>query len=99
MPIINLPYGKSAFNSDKLREYIQSTGRDYIIQGQVACTKVKHPKHSSLDYWLRDYAQNLNTKQAVNEVITALVSTGEFAEGNFICPDSGEMCKGVRIVQ
>jgi len=48
---------------------------------------------------LRDYAQNLNTKQAVNEVITALVSTGEFAEGNFICPDSGEMCKGVRIVQ
>jgi hypothetical protein len=52
-----------------------------------------------LDCWLRDnYAQNPDTKQAVNELVDALVMTGEFEEGLFICPDSGRICKGIRIV-
>ena len=99
MPEIALPYGNNSFNSEELKECIRGTGRDYIIQGQVKCRREIHPKPNSLDCWLRDnYAQNPDTKQAVNEVILALVNTGEFEEGRFICPDSGERCKGIRIV-
>jgi len=97
MPVIILPYGNNTFNSDDLKEHIRETGRNYIIQGQVQCSRANHPKPHSLDCWLRDhYAQNPDTKQAVNEVIVALVNTGEFEEGRFICPDSGRMCKGIR---
>jgi len=99
MPMILLPYGNNSFNSDELTRYIRRTGRNYIIQGQVACRRKIHPKPSSLDCWLRDnYAQYSDTKQAVNEVIRALIATGEFEEGKFICPDSKRECKGIRIV-
>ena len=100
MPMIVLPYGNNSFNSDDLKEYIRRTGRNYIIQGQVARRRSDHHKPSSLDCWLRDnYAQYPDTKQAVNEVIDALVNTREFMEGDFICPDSGRRCKGIRIVK
>lgn len=100
MPMIRLPYGNNEFNSDELKEYISRTGRNYIIQGQTNCRRDNHPKPSSLDCWLRDnYAENHDTKQAVNEVISALIDTGEFEEGRFICPDSGKPCKGIRIVE
>ena len=99
MPIIELPYGDSRFDSNDLKAHIQTTGRDYIIQGQTACSRAKHPKPRSLDCWLRDkYARNPDTKQAANEVVTALLKTGDFEEGRFICPDSGWKCKGVRLV-
>ncbi|MCX5804322.1 MAG: hypothetical protein NTU69_12480 [Proteobacteria bacterium] len=99
MPIINLPYGNNSFNSDNLKEYIRRTGRDYIIQGQTNRRRIYHPKPHSLDCWLRDnYAQYPDTKQAVNKVITALVNTGEFEEGHFICPDSGRRGKGIKII-
>ena len=95
---IRLPYGYSEFDSDDLKTHIRSTGRDYIIQGQVACSRCDHPKEKSLDCWLRDnYARNPDTKQAVNEVIDALVMTGDFEVGYFICPDSGRECKGLRV--
>jgi len=98
--MISLPFGNNLFNSDDLKEYIRETGRDYIIQGQVQCRRVIHPKPGSLDCWLRDnYAQNPDTKQAVNEVIRSLIDTGEFEEGEFICPDSGKMVKGIRIIE
>ena len=98
MALINLPYGNNAFNSDDLKEYIKRTGKNYIIQGQKACLRVDHPKPQSLDCWLRDnYAQNPNIKQAVNEVIAALIHTGDFVEGDFPCPVTGIKCKGIRI--
>ncbi len=99
MPMINLPYGNNSFDSDDLKKHIEGTGKHYIIQGQTNCGKAEHPKPNSLDWWLRDnYAQNPNTKQAVNEVIDRLVNTGEFEEGIFNCQDSGRMCKGIKIV-
>jgi hypothetical protein len=65
----------------------------------VKCRRAVHPKPNSLDCWLRDnYANNPDTKQAVNEVIDDLVNTGEFQQGYFICPDSRRRCKGIRIV-
>lgn len=100
MPSINLPYGNNSFDSNSLKENIGTTGRNYIIQGQKACRRIDHPKPNSLDCWLRDnYARNPDTKQAVNKVIADLVNTGDFAEGEFCCPDSGRPCKGVRIIE
>jgi hypothetical protein len=100
MPPIYLPYGNNSFDSNDLKEYIRRTGRSYIIQGQKACRRIDHPKPNSLDCWLRDnYAQYPDTKQAVNEVIEALVNTGDFVEGKFYCLDSGRRCKGVRIIE
>jgi hypothetical protein len=100
VPLIRLPFGNNFFNSDDLKEYIRGTGRNYIIQGQVKNRRELHPKPNSLDCWLRDnYAQYPDTKQAVNEVIQDLINTGEFEEGNFICPDSGYMCNGISILE
>ena len=97
--MIQLPYGNNKFNSDELKEHIRGTGRNYIIQGQVACRRELHHKPSSLDCWLRDnYAQYQDTKQAVNEVLQNLINLAEFEEGRFICPDSGNMCKGIKII-
>lgn len=98
MPLINLPYGNRTLNSDDLKKHIRGTGNDYIIQGQKACSRSVHPKPHSLDCWLRDnYSQNPDEKQAVNEVMEALIDTGDFVEGRFTCPVSGRKCKGVRI--
>jgi hypothetical protein len=100
MPMIRLPYGNNAFNYDELKEHIEGTYRNYIIQGQTNWRRDIHHKPSSLDCWLRgNYAQNPDTKQAVNGVINALIETRVFEEGRFICPDSGNMCKGIRIVE
>ena len=99
MPPIYLSYARTTFESDDLASYIHNTGRDYIIQGQKACTMDMHPKTSSLDYWLRGLVPNRDTKQAVNEVIGQLVATGDFEEGRFMCLDSGRMCKGIRLAQ
>ena len=99
MSLINLPYGNNTFDSNDLKEYIRRTGRNYIIQGQVNRKRMDHSKPNSLDCWLRDnYAQNPDTKQAVNEVIADLLNTSEFKEGQFICPDSGRRCKGIKII-
>jgi hypothetical protein len=102
MAMINLPYGNTKFDSDDLVKHIQHSVRNYIIQGQVQCNRRDHPKPNSLDCWLRDnYARNPDTKQAVNEVIDALVATGDFKPGKFKCPDcpdSGKLCKGIELV-
>jgi hypothetical protein len=93
--MINLPYG-GQFNENDLVAYIQSTGRNYIVQGQQAVSYVKHTKPQSLDFWLRQFAANQDTKQAENSVVNALVATGLFhiAYG-LTCPDSGRQCKGM----
>lgn len=100
MPTITLPYGNNTFDSSDLLNHIRQSGRNYIIQGQQACTLARHTKPHSLDYWLRsNYAQYPDIKQAVNEVIEQLVATGDFEEGQFPCPESGKLCKGVALVE
>jgi len=97
---ISLPYSRpDSFTTEDLKNYIRESGRDFIIQGQQQCMLEDHSKLLSLDYWLRmNYAGNPNIRQAVNSVIADLVGTGEFEEGRFACPETGRMCKGVRIV-
>jgi hypothetical protein len=100
MSIIVLPYGNNLFASDDLVNHIRQSGRNFIIQGQQACTLAAHTKPQSLDYWLRtNYAQHPDIKQAVNEVVEQLVATGDFEEGQFTCPDSGKLCKGIALVE
>ena len=96
--MIELPYG-GQFDEKELVGYIQSSSRDYIIQGQQASTQNNHSKPQSLDYWLRQFAANHDTKQAENSVLEALVATGRFQIVNkLVCPDSGRYCKGLRLL-
>lgn len=98
---IRLPFGgkRQYFDANNLVRYLIESGRNHIIQGQVNCRLSAHPKPNSLDVWLRrNFADNSDVKQAVNEVMSQLVSTGLFEEGTFLCPDSARMCKGIRLV-
>lgn len=95
--MISLPAGGS-FDAQDLVTYINTSGRDYIIQGQQNTLFASHTKPQSLDYWLREHSPNRDTRQAENSVLNALVATGRFEiVNNLICPDSGEECKGVRL--
>ena len=99
MPMIYLPYGNAEFDSDELVRHIAASTRNYIIQGQDHGDRKNHRKPQSLDCWLRDNcAENPDTNQAVNRVIEALVATGDFMPGHFICPESGRLCKGIQLV-
>ena len=96
--MIDLPFGGN-FSEHSLVAYINASGRDYIVQGQQAASLANHTKPRSLDYWLRQFGSNPDAKQADNGVLEALATTGLFAiVDDLICPDSGERCKGVRLV-
>lgn len=97
--MIDLTYG-GQFDERTLVEHIRAAGQDYIVQGQQTCAFADHTKPQSLDYWLRQYADNRDTKQADNDVIDKLVATGLFEVVHDLeCPDSGEVCKGIRLVR
>ena len=96
--MIHLTYG-GQFDENLLVQYIVATGRDYIIQGQQTCSRINHTKPQSLDYWLRQFAHNPDTKQADNQVVDALVGTGRFVVTlRSLCPDTGRRVKGLRLV-
>lgn len=44
MAMIKLPYGDNEFDSDDLKAYLRTIGRDYIIKGRKACSRSDHPK-------------------------------------------------------
>ena len=96
--MIPLCYG-GQFDERELVEYIRATPRDYIIQGQQRAAKANHTKAHSLDYWLRQFAHNPDTKQAEKSVIKALVATGLFVFVKRLqCPDSGKYCQGLKLI-
>ena len=98
MSKIYLPHGYAEFDSDDLVKHVRQSPRNYIIQGQQQCVRREHTKPHSLDCWLRNnYARNPDTKQAVNEVVDALLATGDFKLGKFKCPDSKILCKGIEL--
>jgi hypothetical protein len=41
----------------------------------------------------------MDTKQAVNDVIDQLIATRLFTVEKLRCPDSGALCKGIKLVQ
>ena len=97
---INIPTGGS-FDLDDLIKFINLSGRNYIIQGQISCVLGKHSKPQSLDYWLREHVipLKINTKRAENAVLIDLIATGFFkAQRKLLCPDSHRNCKGLVVV-
>ena len=98
---IELPHGGpgARFRVRELIDYIEQSGRPYIIVGEVDCALADHPKPSSLDYWLREnFAKNKETKQATNAVIARLLATGLFEQlEDLRCPDSGQKCTGLKL--
>jgi hypothetical protein len=96
--LIRLPHG-GAFAVRQLVDYIEQSGRDYIIRGEVDCALADHPMPSSLDYWLREnFARNKETREATAEVIEQLVQTGLFEEAAALrCPDTREPSPGLRL--
>jgi DNA-3-methyladenine glycosylase I len=99
---IELPHGEAGagFYVSQLIDYVRRSGRDYIIQGQQACSLRDHTKPQSLDVWLRkNCTRRKDTKQAVNEVVDALVASGWFrVEQGLLCPDTGHPSKGLRLL-
>lgn len=99
---ITLPHGGNgaAFPVEALIQHINESGRSFIIQGGVNDSFLNHPKPKSLDYWLRgNFTDRKDTRQAVAEVMDALVATGKFEIGDRLeCPDSGRLCKGLRLL-
>lgn len=60
----------------ELVDYIQRSGRDYIIEGEIDCALADHPRPRSLDYWLREnFARNKETRQAARDVLAQLLAT------------------------
>ncbi len=98
---ISLPHGEAGtgFSLRELVDYMEQSGQEYIIGGEVDCALVDHPKPASLDYWLREnFAANKDTKQATNKVIAELVATGLFEPANDLrCPNTGTRSFGLRL--
>ncbi|MRV73554.1 hypothetical protein GJ700_17720 [Duganella sp. FT92W] len=97
--MIKLKYPDMAFDEQELIDFISATGKSYVVQGQRIKTLAKHTNPNSLDVWLRKrFPKMQDTKLADNYVIDALVETGKLAATKEICPDSGRMCKAIRLV-
>jgi hypothetical protein len=98
---IQLPHrgAGEGFSVRELVDYIEQSGRDYIIVGDVDCALADHPKPASLDYWLREnFAPNKETKQATKEVIAQLLTTTLFEPAyDLRCPDTGNRSFGLRL--
>jgi hypothetical protein len=98
---IRLPHCEpgTGFPVRELVDYMEQSGREYIMGGEVDCALVDHPKPASLDYWLREnFAANKDTKQATTEVVAQLIATGLFDPANDLrCPDTGSRSFGLRL--
>lgn len=97
--MIELKYTDMAFEEQELIDFIKaSDSRNYIVQGQRVVTLGNHPKKNSFDVWLRKrFPKKRDTKLADNYVIDALLKTGKFVATKEECPDSGRLCKSIRI--
>jgi hypothetical protein len=97
--MIELRYTDMAFDEQELIDLIKTSGRNYLIQGQRITGLDNHSKPNSLDVWLRKrFPRKQDTKLADNYVIDALVKTERFEVTKDRCPDSGRLCKAIRLV-
>ncbi|MBB5371071.1 MULTISPECIES: hypothetical protein [unclassified Janthinobacterium] len=97
--MIELNHTGLAFDEQELIDTIKASDRSYIVQGQRVVKLGNHPKENSFDVWLRKrFPKKRDTKLADNYVIEALLETGKFIATREICPDSGRLCKAIRLV-
>lgn len=86
--MIRLSYG-GFFHEHILVDHMRKHKMSHIIQGQQKCARADHTKPSSLDWWLRQFARNPDTKQADNRVVGDLENTGLFRVSfGLLCPDN-----------
>jgi hypothetical protein len=98
IPMIELIYPGLEFDEQELIDAIKASGKVFMIQGQRVMTLGNHPKPNSLDVWLRKrFSKKQDMKLADNYVVDSLVKTGKFAVAEEICPDSGRLCKAIRL--
>lgn len=96
--MIKLNYPDMAFDEQELIDFIKLSGKSYLVQGQRVIKLGNHPKSNSLDVWLRKrFPKKRDTKLADNYVIDALVETRKFIATKEYCPDSGRLCKAIRL--
>lgn len=98
---ISLPEDdNNVFHVASLLHHLISVQRDFIVQGQQHVALANHTKPNSLDHWLRqNVATNTDTAQATNAVLAQLCNTGLFViDTQLTCPDSGNACRGLRVV-
>lgn len=96
--MIELRYPGLAFDEQELIDAIEASGRNYMVQGQRVVTLGNHPKKNSFDVWLRkQFSKKQDTKLADNYVVDALVETGKFIAVKDFCPESGKLCKSIRL--
>ncbi|WP_143450388.1 hypothetical protein [Janthinobacterium sp. BJB446] len=96
--MIELKYTGMAFDEQELIDTITASNRNYMVQGQRVVTLGNHPKQNSFDVWLRKrFPKKRDTKLADNYVIDALVETGKFIAAKDFCPESGRLCKSIRL--
>ena len=96
--MIELKYAGMAFDEQELIDTITASNRNYMVQGQRVVTLGNHPKQNSFDVWLRKrFPKKRDTKLADNYVIDALLKTGKFIITKEECPDSGRLCKSIRL--
>jgi hypothetical protein len=70
-------------------------GLGFISIGSDNKTLKNHQKPKSLDFFLRLMSESKDTKQATNDVVKDILSSGLFRVINSFCPDSGRKCKGL----
>ncbi|SFV16548.1 hypothetical protein [Pseudoduganella namucuonensis] len=96
--MIELRYTGLGFDEQELIDHIKASGKNFMVQGQRIKTLANHTKPKSLDVWLRNrFPKMQDTKLADNYVIDALVETGRFTATKERCPDSGKLCKAIRL--
>ena len=89
----------SEFDEMELVTHIRNAGRRYIIVGQQIVTLDNHTKPSSLDYWLRQFTNYPDTKQADKILLDQLIETRLFEINEHLqCPDTDRMCKGIQLI-
>jgi hypothetical protein len=99
--MIDLPHGGrgNIFDEQELVKHVREELRsNYIVQGQQNVSLAEHTKPHSLDYWLRQFAECPDTKQAVNSVCDALVATGLFKTADKPDPVTGRRVKALCLV-
>lgn len=102
---IRLPFGRDSkgedgFWSDALKRHLQSLPENKIPIGARRQVLASHDVPDGLDCWLRrNHVQRPDVQQAVNEVVEALVNTGDFEVIEVKTPSPGKNPRWIQLAE
>jgi hypothetical protein len=85
---ISLDFG-GEFPFPALIRHVKTLPGKAIVIGAQKVSRRDHAKHHSLDYWLRDHANQPDQMQATRGLVDKIVASGKFQRVSVICPTSG----------